>query len=295
MSGFQDSDLIIVAGRPGSGKTGLALTVALNAALYQNVPIGFFSLEMSAEQLFKRLISMVSEVDSEKLKNGNLEDWEWEKVGNAIQLLSNAPIYIDDTAALNILDLRAKARRMKQKHGVQMVIVDYLQLMTGTRENGGNREQEIASISRGLKTLAKQLNIPVIALAQLSRAVETRGGSKRPMLSDLRESGAIENDADIIAFIYRAEYYKIYEDEKGRSLKGVAEFIVSKHRNGGICTIYLKFLETYTLFLNSDFNDQHFPEDKPWEPHKHKKESVDTAVQSAIANQARMNDEDIPF
>lgn len=210
--GFHKTDLTIIAGRPGMGKTGFALSLALNAAMEFNNPIGFFSLEMSGEQLYKRMVSMVAEVDGEKMRTGELEDFEWQKIANAIERLNRVPIYIEDTPAISILELRAKARRMKRQYGIKALFIDYLQLLTvgNEEQKGRNREQEISYISRALQSLAKQLDIPVIALAQLSRAVEIRGGSKRPQLSDLRESGSIENDADVIQFIYRTEYYKIY-------------------------------------------------------------------------------------
>ncbi|MFK5982703.1 MAG: replicative DNA helicase, partial [Flavobacteriaceae bacterium] len=211
-SGWQPSDLIIIAARPGMGKTAFSLSMARNMAVEHNIPVAFFSLEMSSLQLITRLISSETTLSSEKLRTGNLEKHEWEQLNVKVKGLEKAPLFIDDTPSLSIFDLRAKARRLASQHGIKLIMVDYLQLMTaGGNKNGGNREQEISTISRNLKALAKELNIPVIALSQLSRAVETRGGTKRPLLSDLRESGAIEQDADIVSFIYRPEYYKIDE------------------------------------------------------------------------------------
>ncbi len=244
-SGWQPSDLIIIAARPGMGKTALTLSMARNIAVEHNIPLAFFSLEMSSVQLITRLISSETHLSSEKLRTGNLEKHEWEQLNVKVKGLEKAPLFIDDTPSLSIFDLRAKARRLSSQHGIKLIIVDYLQLMTaGGSQKGGNREQEISTISRNLKALAKELNIPVIALSQLSRAVETRGGSKRPLLSDLRESGAIEQDADIVSFIYRPEYYKIdeWDDEEHTPTVGQAEFIVAKHRNGGLDEIRLKFI-----------------------------------------------------
>ncbi|HPE83969.1 MAG: replicative DNA helicase [Aequorivita sp.] len=244
-SGWQPSDLIIIAARPGMGKTALTLSMARNIAVEYNIPVAFFSLEMSSVQLITRLISSETHLSSEKLRTGNLEKHEWEQLNVKVKGLEKAPLFIDDTPSLSIFDLRAKARRLSSQHGIKLIVVDYLQLMTaGGSQKGGNREQEISTISRNLKALAKELNIPVIALSQLSRAVETRGGSKRPLLSDLRESGAIEQDADIVSFIYRPEYYKIeeWDDEEHTPTAGQAEFIVAKHRNGGLDEIRLKFI-----------------------------------------------------
>lgn len=252
-SGWQPSDMIIVAARPGMGKTSFTLALARNAAMDFNKPVAFFSLEMSSVQLVNRIISMDTEIPSEKLRKGQLEEYEWQQLHASIERLSDAQIYIDDTPGISIFELRAKCRRMKMQHDIQMIIIDYLQLMTGGGENKhGNREQEISMISRSLKGLAKELNVPVIALSQLSRAVETRGGSKRPQLSDLRESGAIEQDADIVSFIYRPEYYQILEDEEGNSLQGIGEIIVAKHRNGALDSVRLKWDGQYAKFSNLD-------------------------------------------
>lgn len=262
-SGWQPSDLIIVAARPGMGKTALTLTMARNMAVNSNIPVAFFSLEMSSVQLITRLISSETGLSSEKLRTGKLEKHEWEQLNVKVKTLEKAPLYIDDTPSLSIFDLRAKARRLASQYGIKMIMIDYLQLMTaGGSQKGGNREQEISMISRNLKALAKELNVPVIALSQLSRAVETRGGSKRPLLSDLRESGAIEQDADIVSFIYRPEYYKIdeWDDEERSPTEGQGEFIVAKHRNGGLDNIRLKFIGHLGKFDNLDDFDTPFGE-----------------------------------
>lgn len=262
-SGWQPSDLIIVAARPGMGKTALTLTMARNIAVNSNIPVAFFSLEMSSVQLITRLISSETGLSSEKLRTGKLEKHEWEQLNVKVKTLEKAPLFIDDTPSLSIFDLRAKARRLASQYGIKMIIIDYLQLMTaGGSQKGGNREQEISMISRNLKALAKELDVPVIALSQLSRAVETRGGSKRPLLSDLRESGAIEQDADIVSFIYRPEYYKIeeWDDEERSPTEGQGEFIVAKHRNGGLENIRLKFIGHLGKFDNLDDFDTPFGE-----------------------------------
>ncbi|MFZ4544486.1 MAG: replicative DNA helicase [Saprospiraceae bacterium] len=253
-SGWQPSDLIIIAARPGMGKTSMVLALARNAAVDFKKPVALFTLEMSSLQFAQRLISMEAEIEGGKLRNGKLEAYEWPQLHKAIDKLNDIPIYIDDSSSINVFELRAKCRRMKMKYDIQMVIIDYLQLMSGTSADGknSNREQEISNISRALKSMAKELKVPVIALSQLSRAVETRGGSKKPQLSDLRESGAIEQDADMVTFIYRPEYYGIHEDENGASLKGVAEFIIAKHRHGALDTIKLKFTADFAKFGNLD-------------------------------------------
>src|SRR6056297_739807 len=260
-SGWQPSDLVIVAARPGMGKTALTLSMARNISVGQNIPVAFFSLEMSSVQLITRLISSETGLSSEKLRTGNLEKHEWEQLNVKVKGLEKAPLFIDDTPSLSIFDLRAKARRLASQHGIKLIVIDYLQLMTaGGSQKGGNREQEISTISRNLKALAKELNVPVIALSQLSRAVETRGGSKRPLLSDLRESGAIEQDADIVSFIYRPEYYKIeeWDDEERTPTDGQGEFIVAKHRNGGLENIRLKFVGHLGKFDNLEEFDSPF-------------------------------------
>lgn len=254
-SGWQESDLIIIAARPGMGKTALTLSMARNIAVNQQIPVAFFSLEMSSVQLITRLISSETGLSSEKLRTGRLEKHEWEQLNVKVKALEKAPLFIDDSPSLSIFDLRAKARRLVSQNKIRLIIIDYLQLMSGGgSQKGGNREQEISMISRNLKALAKELNVPVIALSQLSRAVETRGGSKRPILSDLRESGAIEQDADIVSFIYRPEYYKIdeWDDDERSPSEGQAEFIIAKHRNGGLDNIRLKFIGHLGKFDNLD-------------------------------------------
>ncbi len=251
--GWQPSDLIIIAARPSMGKTAFSLAVARNAALHPEHPAGvaYFSLEMSAQQLAQRLLTSEARVDAQAARTGRMSDDDWPRLARAAGRLSAAPIYIDDTPGLSVLELRAKCRRLKAEHNIGLVIVDYLQLMHGS--GGGkntNREQEIAQISRSLKGLAKELNVPVIALSQLSRAVETRGGDKRPQLSDLRESGSIEQDADVVAFIYRAERYGITVDENGNSTEGIAEIIIGKQRNGPIGEVQLAFVHQHARFEN---------------------------------------------
>ncbi len=254
-SGWQPSDLIIIAARPGMGKTAFVMSMAKNIAINFKQGVAIFSLEMSSIQLITRMISSETNLTSEKLRKGNLMAHEWEQLNVKVKDLSEAPLYIDDTPSLSIFDLRAKARRLVSQHDIKIIIIDYLQLMTtGTNTKSGNREQEISNISRNLKALAKELEVPVIALSQLSRAVETRGGSKRPLLSDLRESGAIEQDADIVSFIYRPEYYKLteWDDEERSNCEGQAEFIIAKHRNGGLDTIRLKFIGRFAQFADLD-------------------------------------------
>lgn len=285
-SGWQPSDLIIIAARPGMGKTSFVLAVTLNAAKDFGKPVALFSLEMASTQLVQRLISMEAEIPGSKMRSGKLEDFEWQALQTTVERLSTVPVFIDDTPGINVFELRAKCRRLKQQHDIQLIIIDYLQLMTGAGEGKGNvnREQEIAGISRALKSLAKELSVPVIALSQLSRAVEVRGGSKRPQLSDLRESGSIEQDADIVSFIYRPEYYQILEDENGQSLKGIAEVIIAKHRHGALETVRLKFTDTFARFENLDdpnFSGLQDPLTGPFMP-------------TGITLKSRM-DEDVPF
>jgi replicative DNA helicase len=234
------------------GKTAFALSMARNIAVDFRKAVAFFSLEMSSIQLVTRLISAESNLPAEKLRKGDLADYEWEQLNSKISRLIDAPIFIDDTPALSIFELRAKCRRLKAQHNIEMVFVDYLQLMTGNYDRQGNREQEISNISRSLKSLAKELDIPVLALSQLSRAVETRGGSKKPILSDLRESGAIEQDADLVLFIYRPEYYKIDQMDDGTPTSGLAEISVAKHRNGALADIPLRFISRYARFADYD-------------------------------------------
>lgn len=250
--GWQKSDLIIIAARPAMGKTAFVLSCARNAAVDFNKATVVFSLEMSSVQLVNRLISGETEIEQEKIRKGNLAEWEWQQLHSKIGRLTEAPLLIDDTPALNIFEFRAKCRRLKSQYDIQMIIIDYLQLMHGKGEGGGNREQEIGSISRALKSVAKELNVPVIALSQLSRAVESRPGQngKRPMLSDLRESGSIEQDADMVLFLYRPEYYGITEDETGRSNVGIGEVIIGKNRHGETPIIPLRFIGKYVKFTD---------------------------------------------
>ncbi|MFY8127070.1 MAG: replicative DNA helicase [Chitinophagaceae bacterium] len=255
--GWQPTDLIILAARPSVGKTAFALNLARNAALGPKpTGVGFFSLEMSASQLVQRILSAESEIHMEKISRGKLEDYEYQQLHTkGIKKLETAPLYIDDTAALNIFEFRAKARRLVNKHNVGIIIIDYLQLMSGSGDKGSNREQEISTISRNLKALAKELNIPIIALSQLSRAVETRKESKMPQLSDLRESGAIEQDADMVMFIYRPEYYEVNANENGESTKGETNIRIAKHRNGALETVKLKALLHIQKFEEWDDNN----------------------------------------
>ncbi len=251
-SGWQNSDLIIIAARPAMGKTAFVLSMAKNMAVNFNIPVALFSLEMSNVQLVNRLIVNVCEIPGEKIKNGRLESYEWEQLDFKIKELYDAPIYIDDTPSLSVFELRTKARRLVREHGVQCIFIDYLQLMNASGMSFGSREQEVSTISRSLKGLAKELNIPIIALSQLNRGVESRQGSegKRPQLADLRESGAIEQDADMVCFIHRPEYYKITEDERGNSLIGLAEIIIAKHRNGKTDDVKLRFKGEFAKFMN---------------------------------------------
>ncbi len=252
-SGWQKTDLIIVAARPSMGKTAFVLSMAREMAVVHNKSVALFSLEMSSIQLVTRLIAAETELGSQKLKSGRLEDWEWEHLNRKISSLDKAPIFIDDTPALSIFEFRAKCRRLKMQFDIEVVIVDYLQLMTAGSDNRGSREQEVSTISRSLKAIAKELNIPILALSQLNRSVESREG-KRPQLSDLRESGAIEQDADLVLFIHRPEYYGITEDDSGNSLLGVAEIIIAKHRNGATGDIHLSFKKELAKF--SDMENQ---------------------------------------
>src|SRR6201986_1471857 len=255
-SGWQKSDLVIIAARPAMGKTAFVLTCARNAAVDFDKPVVVFSLEMSSVQLVNRLISGETEIEQEKIRKGTLEEWEWQQIHSKIGRLEQAPLIIDDTPALNIFEFRAKCRRLKSQHDIQLIIIDYLQLMQGKSadgKGGGNREQEIGSISRALKSVAKELNVPVIALSQLSRAVESRpGGSKRPLLSDLAESGSIEQDADVVLFLYRPEYYGLEVDECNVPTEGVAEIILAKHRNGDVGRTKLGFVGKHVKFVDPE-------------------------------------------
>jgi replicative DNA helicase len=246
-SGFQKSDLIIVAGRPGMGKTSFALNLCQHLAIKEKTPVGIFSLEMSAEQLVTRLLCSEARVDSNRLRRGYLKSNEYAELAIVAGYLAEAPIYIDDSAGLSTLELRAKARRLKAEANVGMIMIDYLQLVS-VRERVENRQQQISLISRGLKALAKELNIPVVALSQLSRAVESRGGDKRPMLSDLRESGSIEQDSDLVLFLYRPEVYDTSDENRGK-----AELIIGKQRNGPTGTVNLTFIDSCTRFEPAAF------------------------------------------
>ena len=257
--GWQPSDLIIIAARPSVGKTAFVLTMARNIAVDHNVPVAFFSLEMSSKQLVKRLVISETGLPAEKIKGGRkLEEYEWSQLNDRLNALSKAPLYIDETPSLSIYEFRSKARRLVSSQQVKLIIIDYLQLMTGPPELKGMREQEVSAISRSLKAIAKELDIPIIALSQLSRAVETRGGEKRPQLSDLRESGAIEQDADIVMFIHRPEYYGT---ESETSSPGEAQIIIAKHRNGSTADVPMRFRASEARFV--DANDGGFGDIDP--------------------------------
>ena len=300
--GWQKSDLIILAARPSMGKTAFALNMARNAAVDFNKPIAFFSLEMSSVQLVTRLISSETSLTADKLRSGQLAEYEWQQLNTKVTPLINAKLYIDDTPQLSVFDLRAKCRRLKQQHDIQMVFIDYLQLMTAKTEKNGNREQEISTISRSLKSLAKELNIPVLALSQLSRSVETRPGSKKPILSDLRESGAIEQDADMVLFIYRPEYYGLSEDEDHTSTKGKAVVSIAKHRNGKLGDVELRFVGQYARFEDLE---QDYTKNSGGNENNYAGGNNDQPAQFApnpnfnVPNERRigskMNNEDVPF
>ena len=260
-SGWQNSDLIIIAARPAMGKTAFVLSMAKNMAVNYNTPVAVFSLEMSNIQLVNRLICNTCEIESEKIKSGKLTNVEWDQLMSRINHLYNAPLFIDDTASLSIFELRTKARRLVRGHNVKFIIIDYLQLMNASGMKFGSREQEVSMISRSLKQLAKELNIPIVALSQLNRSVESRSDGKRPQLSDLRESGAIEQDADIVCFIHRPEYYiKSDTDAEGRDIRNLAQFIIAKHRNGQVTDIDLTFKGQFTRFENRDDDNTTFGE-----------------------------------
>lgn len=282
-SGWQRSDLIILAARPAMGKTAFTLSLARNAAIDFKKPIAFFSLEMSSIQLVNRLISAETGISAEKLKRADLQPHEWMQLTTKVESLASAPIFIDDTPAINIFELRAKCRRLKMQHDIQMIVIDYLQLMSGTSSDkkGGNREQEISLISRSLKSIAKELEVPVIALSQLSREVEKRGGDKRPQLSDLRESGSIEQDADMVIFLYRPEYYGFDHDESGNPTQGVTEIIVSKHRNGALGTVKVKFISQNAKFVDYDMAEGDFVT------------NADNGNDGIITLSSRMNEKDV--
>lgn len=281
-SGWQASDLIIIAGRPAMGKTSFALSLAKNIAVDYQQPIAFFSLEMNSVQLVNRLISNVCQVPGSKLLNGQLTPDEWERLDTNLHKLEGAPVYIDDTPGLSVFELRTKARRLKKEHNISILMIDYLQLMNASGMKFNSRQEEVSTISRSLKGLAKELDIPVIALSQLNRTVETRAGEgidgKRPQLSDLRESGAIEQDADMVLFVHRPEYYHIYEDSNHNDLRGMAQIIIAKHRKGATGDVLLKFQGQYTKFAN--------PEDVP--------DEIPAADMGGEIIGSRMNDDPLP-
>ncbi|MCF0179456.1 MAG: replicative DNA helicase [Bacteroidales bacterium] len=296
-SGWQATDLIIIAARPAMGKTAFALSMVKNIGVDYQIPVGIFSLEMSKLQLVNRMLQNVCEITGDKVKSGRLEKEEWEQLTIKISQLRHAPIYVDDTSGLSIFELRTKARRLVRDHGVKVIMIDYLQLMTASGQNFGSREQEVSIISRSLKGLAKELGIPIIALSQLNRGVESRvGEGKRPQLSDLRESGAIEQDADMVCFIHRPEYYKMYEDEKGNDLRGLAEIIIAKHRNGAVGDIRLRFKGEFTRFSNID-------DDTALVQRRYSYNDSGTTLSSRMNNEAnteaflsnKSNEEEAPF
>ena len=258
-SGWQPSDLVILAARPSMGKTAFALNIARNVAAQYDTPIAFFSLEMSSIQLVKRMISTETEISQQHIKTGQMEDWEWQQLESRLPKLRNAPLYIDDTPGLSIFELRAKCRRLVHEKGVRMLIIDYLQLMNAAGQS--SREQEVSVISRSLKAIAKELDVPVIALSQLNRSVTARQGEKRPMLSDLRESGAIEQDADIVMFIHRPEALGITEYDDGTSSIGMADIIIAKHRNGATEDVRMRFEGQYARF--TDYDEGGLPDLEP--------------------------------
>lgn len=285
-SGFQNGNFIVIGARPGMGKTSLVLEMARCAASEYDIPVAFFSLEMQDTEIVQRLLSIETGIPSDKIRNGKMEEAQWQQFGASAERVSNYPLYIDDKPSAKLSDIRSKARLLKSKKGIKIIFIDYIQLMVGQTNGRDNREQEISKISRGLKELAKELSIPIVALAQLSRAVETRGGSKRPLLSDIRESGSLEQDADIVGFIYRAEYYGIKEDESGNSTEGKAEFIVAKNRSGMTGTIDINFEGSCTRF--SDIIEKF--------EYKSPSQEVEGFKQTSIISPTPKNDdEDIPF
>lgn len=292
-SGWQNSDLIIIAARPSMGKTAFMLSMCRNMAVEFKIPVAVFSLEMSSVQLAKRLLVAESELESEKVRSGRLADYEWKQLMHKTNKLITSPLYVDETPALSIFELRAKSRRLVSQYGVKLIAVDYLQLMTGSSDVKSNREQEVSNISRSLKALAKELNIPIIALSQLNRAAELRSGDKKPMLADLRESGAIEQDADIVIFIHRPERFGFTERD-GVSLKGVANIIIAKHRNGAVTDIDLKFIEKFAKF--TDWNDPEFSQEDTGNivlKSKMNELPSDSSTQSLIDDQTK--DKKTPF
>lgn len=285
-NGFQEPDLWIIAARPGMGKSALITSITRQQATFRNIPVGIFSMEMSAEQHQRRIAAAEADIPNSVCQDPRkMNPYQLQAYDAALDRIGESPIYYNDTPGISIMQLKSKAREMVRKHGVKIIYIDYLQLMSGGDDNqrGGNREQEISKISRGLKALAKELCVPVVALSQLSRAVEIRGGDKRPQLSDLRESGSLEQDADNVAFLYRPEYYGITEDADGQSLKGICEFIIAKHRNGKLATVPMQFVETRVLF--QDLPEYDFDDLPPMN------EKKDVTMTMNRAN----TDEDVPF
>ncbi len=300
-SGWQNSDLIIIAARPAMGKTAFVLSMAKNMAVNYNIPIAIFSLEMSNLQLVNRLISNVCELPGDKIKSGQLSTLEWDQLMARIKHLNGAQLYIDDTASLSVFELRTKARRLVREHGIKLIIIDYLQLMNASGMKFGSREQEVSMISRSLKQLAKELDIPIIALSQLSRQVENRSDNKRPQLSDLRESGAIEQDADIVCFIHRPEYYYHSDtDPSGKDIRGLAEFIIAKHRSGSVKDIDLRFRAQYARFENyiEESSASTFVSSKTSRLNKTDDTAADSAASKLSGGSATITsstDEPVPF
>ena len=300
-SGWQKSDLVIIAARPAMGKTAFVLSMAKNIAVDFNIPVAIFSLEMSNVQLINRLIMNVCEIEGNKIRNGRLTPSEWDRLENRINVLEKAPIYVDDTPGLSVFELQSKARKLVKDKKIQLIIIDYLQLMNANGSSFGSREQEVSIISRNLKGLAKELDIPIIALSQLSRAVEKRDSSnsnvdgKKPLLSDLRESGAIEQDADMVCFIHRPEYYRIYNDDKtGKDLRGLGQIIVAKHRNGATDEVWMRFIGKYAKFQNENEDFDQSIYDTPTPP------AAATTFQSRMnslpdSDGARLDDDITPF
>ncbi|MCQ2345909.1 MAG: replicative DNA helicase [Paludibacteraceae bacterium] len=294
-SGWQKSDLVIIAARPAMGKTAFVLSMAKNIAVNYKKAVAMFSLEMSNVQLVNRLIMNVCEIEGDKIKNGKFSSEDRQKLENKINDLYGAPLYVDDTPALSVFELKSKARKLVKEKHVELIIIDYLQLMNANGMNFGSREQEVSIISRNLKALAKELDIPIIALSQLNRSVEQRGGTglegKKPQLSDLRESGAIEQDADMVCFIHRPEYYHLYSDDKsGKDLRGLGQIIVAKHRNGATDEVWLRFRAQYAKFQNED----DLIDDEPSSPFSYPGDTVRT-IPSMIgsADGARLNRGDL--
>lgn len=289
-SGWQKSDLVIIAGRPAMGKTSFALSLAKNIAVDYKFPIAFFSLEMSNVQLVNRLISNVCSISGSKMLNGQLSHDEWERLDKDIRKLQGSPIYIDDTPGLSIFELRTKARRLVREKGVKIIMIDYLQLMNANGMRFGSRQEEVAKISQSLKGLAKELDIPILALSQLNRTVEGREGveGKRPQLSDLRESGAIEQDADMVMFVHRPEYYHIFQDDKGRDLHGMAQIIIAKHRKGATGDVLLTFKGEFTRFQNPE--NENGPE-----PQGPNGEIICSRMNDPLSDDASFPPPDMPF